>query len=688
MTAKISLSLIALALIFALQLNAHAASLNGYLSTYISNSTLSSATFYNQTLNGASYIIVQTGQINFTVVSNMSGTYALITNATTIQGVLTPFLTSKYYPTPIQLSLLNSSMQSYKRYGYANISDCLVETGLSQNTCTLANICQACQSSPVCKRVFDQVGGPSSPFGLGIINFSVQITNVNSNYSQYFALLKAISPSNAGTTLSELSSLTNNISAISSTLNQNPLFPPPTSASFSQCNSGLNPTQQPWFCVAVGFCSSIPQNASALNTVRFTLANLEASLPTTAGIGSISHNSSTTTQGYINSYLSTKNGAALTALISTYTPKVDSLLNSSEALLARYDNSTLNSSVLLLQNEFKSVETAGVNQSIVLAGNALNRIFANTTTTYAATTNAYDQVYGIAQNNSAAILADQLSYRQVPSQLAVLANQQQEINTKINSRITSNDFTTLLPQLQEIRVESALFIAPLTAGYMIKTLDSPFISAMLGPYNTPIPQKIAGAPFYAMVESLIIGILIILVVVVITYFRVMRKGKLKGNKKAQTRWMAVFIVLIILVILYAYSTYTYANSATAFLPFNNFLNTVKANGNVYIALNGSAASNSSIGSCVTTIQNYLTKASKTVQVIRLTNYSCVSGSNISVLGLNCYNDILGSGKPVIFISQAQENNITYRGLYGTVLYASGNVTAGTYCALGTLFKNV
>ena len=50
--------------------------------------------------------------------------------------------------------------------------------------------------------------------------------------------------------------------------------------------------------------------------------------------------------------------------------------------------------------------------------------------------------------------------------------------------------------------------------------------------------------------------------------------------------------------------------------------------------------------------------------------------------------MLNSNKPVIFITQSQESNITYKGLYGTVLYASGNVTTGSSCTLASLFKNV
>jgi hypothetical protein len=182
--------------------------------------------------------------------------------------------------------------------------------------------------------------------------------------------------------------------------------------------------------------------------------------------------------------------------------------------------------------------------------------------------------------------------------------------------------------------------------------------------------------------------LVILVIYIITYFRIIRKGKMKNNKKMQTRWIIIFVALFIIVLIYTYATYAYASNANNFLPFNYFLNSVRTNSNVYIALNESAASNASIASCTNTLQSYLSKAGKTVQTIKLSNYSCVSGSNISVLGLNCYVDILSADKPVILISQSQNNELVYKGLYGTVLYAQGSVATGSQCTLASIFNNV
>jgi hypothetical protein len=695
MTVKSNLSLIAIILFASLLASAHATSTNSslttYLSTYnISTATIATANITTAKLSGNSYDIVQFGSsTNYLVIQNISGSYSLVTNVSTITLLLTPLLsTGGSYPSSTELAQLNVSMQNARRYGYSNLTDCLTETGLSQNTCTLANDCFACKTVPVCNKVLNSVGGPNSPFGLGIMNFSSNYTKLNDSYNSYFSLLAKINQSNAGTTLGELTILNNNITSISAQIDMNPIFPPPQNANYQECNAGLSPNQQPFFCSAVGYCSSIPENVTALSNVQSELAGLTSNLPSSSGIASISENASVAAQTLMSNQLANKNGASYTQLISTITPKIDSIVNASDTLLLRYNNASLNASIQALQSEFTKIKSAGVNQSVNASSNTIQSLLSNSQKIYSNASASYNQIYNTAQTNSAALLADQLSYQQIPTQLAVSANKQQSINARLNAGVNSNDLSSIRSEQSDIAIESSLYVAPLTIGYMIKSLDGSFISSMLASSSATVPQKVISAPVYAAVESLIIGIIILAVLFVLVYINFIRKNKLKGNKRLQRTIMIAFAVVLLLVIIYIYSTYAYASNATNFLPFNYFLNTVKGSSSVYIALNGSAATNLSIGSCVSTLQGSLTKASKTVQIVKLENYSCVSGSNISVLGLDCYNNLLSSGKPVIFISQSQSSSIVYRGLYGTVLYASGNVTAGPSCALSTLFKNV
>lgn len=689
MAIKSNLTLIALVLLAVFAANAHAAvpaKLSSFLSTYVTSSTINNATFTNATFNGDSYIIMQFSS-NYLVIQNASGTYSLVTNATTIDSVITPQLSTGHYPNATTLQMLNSSMQIAERYGYANFTDCLQETGLVNNqTCTLANDCFACKTVPVCSKVLNSVGGPDSTFGLGIMNFSANAIILNQSYAEYYRLLANINSTNAGNTISALLTLTNNITRILNFINQNALFPPPATETYADCNGGLSPNQQPWYCSAVGFCSTIPVNSTALLNIRNELSTLQSGIPSATSIDAIAVNSSKLASSYAAAALTTKNGAAFTALIANYTSKINVIANSSNKLLLRYNNATLNASVATLQTEFTKIKNAGVNQSINTSSNTLKAYLTNTTRTYQNANATYNQVYILAQNNTAALLADQLSYQQIPAQLASLAQQQATINAKLNGRINSNGISTILPQLQTIKLDAALFGAPLTPGYIIKAIDAPFISAILGPSMTPSATKIASAPAYAALESLIVGILILAIIFVIVYITIIKKGKFK-DKSVQRSWMIIFIVIIVLIIIYSYSTYVYAANATAFIPFNYFLNSVKSSGTVYIALNGAAATNASIAPCVTTLQTNFIKEQKVVQIVKLENYSCVSGSNISVLGIDCYDNLLAANKPVILISQSQSSSIIHKGLYGTVLYSNGTVNVGPSCALSTLFSN-
>lgn len=690
MTTRKLLPLAAMILFAVIMLNVHSESLTHYLSAFIPNSTISASTLYNTTFNGSSYVIMQLpGTNRYLIILNASTGYSVVTNVTTIESVLTPFLSTKYYPSTSTLASLNATMRGSQTYSSANLTACLVETGLDHDTCTFSNTCFSCQSVPVCKQVLNAVGGPISPFGYGIMNFEDNYTRLNNSYNSFYSLINTINRDNAGTVLYELSADVSNITAISKVINQNPIFPPPLGTNFAACGSGLNPLTQPWYCVAVGFCFSIPFNQTALDSASSELSSLKTSLPSHEGVQNISVNSSIMAQNYINAELETKNGQAYNSLITTFTLKFNNITGKANALLSKYNNATLNQSVSALRNQFNIVVNAGVNQNVTLSNITLQRLLTNTISTYQNTNATYNQVYALSQNNSATLLEAQLNYQRVPTKLAALANEQQTINSKLNTKLQESDVNSLLPDLQSIRVESALYVAPVTAGYMIKVLGSPFVTAILASSNQPVQQRLAIAPMYASLETLIIDAIIIVIIFILTYFKIIRKGKIKGNKRAKRMWILVFIILIILAGIDIYATNVYATNANSnFMPFSYFLNSVKASSNTYIALNGSAASNSSIIACTDTIKSYLTKANITVQTIKLENYSCVSGSNISTLGINCYSGILNSNKPVIFISQSQTNNITYKGLYGTVLYANGNVTAGKYCTLSTLFRNV
>ena len=171
---------------------------------------------------------------------------------------------------------------------------------------------------------------------------------LSNDYHSYFSLLSKINTTNAGTTISQLSSIAANISAIASSINSNPVFPPPPNATILACNENLPPTDQPPTCIAnyAQYCQTIPFNSTAMSGIMAKLSSIEANLPTTSALASVSANSSITARQYIALAAQTQNGAGFTVLINSYYPSTSYVAKSS-ALLLKYNNITLNSSVLV-----------------------------------------------------------------------------------------------------------------------------------------------------------------------------------------------------------------------------------------------------------------------------------------------------------------------------------------------------
>ena len=280
--------------------------------------------------------------------------------------------------------------------------------------------CDACKTVPVCTKVLNAFGGPVSPFGFGIFNFSQNYTRLTSDYANYFSVLSSINSANAGTSISELSTITANISQIYGVINDNPLFITPAPPNAPTCNPLASPNAQPYYCVPIGFCSSIPTDSFDVSSIQTILSNLQSEIPSQTEIVSLSVNSSKAAASIQNTYIKNKNGAAFIAMIALVSPQVSSIENKSGALLTRYNNATLSASISALKAQFSAVQSAGVSQNISSANKTLQKALANATSVYLKANASYNQVYAVSQQNTATLLAAQLSYKNVPAKLQFL----------------------------------------------------------------------------------------------------------------------------------------------------------------------------------------------------------------------------------------------------------------------------
>ncbi len=660
-------------------------SLYGYLSTYIPNSTLHGASLYNLTLGRHTYAIMQLGSgANKFIVINTTKHYSVLLSAANISAVLGPFLLGRYYPNQSTLNYLDASMHSYLNQSSKPINDCLMETGLDRFTCTTDNECFSCRTIPSCGAVITSLGGPGNnhayPFVNGIENFSSQYAQLNASYISYFSTLANISASNIGPSIQTLSSDVSMISGISTAMPQSPLFPIPTGVNlatlYASCGS-YTLANQPWYCVDIGLCQYPNFNSTLLSGVQAAVTQLKQSPLSSAGLSSVSANSSSIANGYVYAVVSSEENASFSAFLNATEPKYNSTVQKSQALLAMFGNSVLSSRLIALKSTFATIIRAGESQNISAANTMLANALSATNAAYSAVYAAFSPVYTIAQSNNYLLAVDQLSYAHIPAGLASIALEQQEINARIASGVNQSQLSSVLSELRSVSSSLSLMM-PFTLGSVVKALDSGTASMLLGGASS-LGAKNSGAALYSAAISLIIGCLLVLVFHMQVYSKLKSKHKIKFSRRAKKAWNALFIVFGILVVVYVLVTYLAAGSANKFLPVSGFINAVTASKSFAIVLN---TTSSGVIACAGSVKASLSAMGKSVNVISIVNGTC--SSTIPGFSGACLGNVAGS-MPLVLMSNGN-SSIVYRGMYGHVLYASGAAASGASCPLDTLFS--
>jgi hypothetical protein len=677
-----------IALLAVASASAPSAQLSAFMSAYMSNATLSQFSFYNLTVNGSSYIVAApANRTTYLAIGNNNGKYTLLASANAINPVLTAYFAE--YENLSAVSYLNTEMQKYYSQISANLSDCVVETGVTPPlTNTFNNALLGCQSIPNCNRALSGAGGfgVASPFSLGIVNFSIEYGTLNTSLNAYFKLVHGINSSNAGDSLGAIGSEISNISTVVSALSTNPIFPPPSNVDLSKCNAGALPSQEPWYCVSVPYCGYLFFNSTILGSINATQQQLTNMIPSKAKIAIYSSASASAASGFIVQFNSKANAPAYYAFLKTTYPTYNSIVASTLSLLSKSHDSNLSAALVQLNASFKAILSNGVNVSIATEANGFNSVLSSMVSRYNAANQSFAEASSYTSNYTLAAVAAQLNYRHTPPKLAQLASQLQALDLQLGSGANSTQVEAALPDLKVIGTQLGIYVPLTTIGYLIKLADGWFINAALAGSNSPVPAKIAAAPTYAALLSFIIGLVILILVYLFTHRRLASRHKLRHSHKTNMAWIVLFVVIFVLVLLYTYGTYTYAKAANNFLPFAYFTGYLHSSKAAYIVLNGSESySNAGITSCASSIAAVLTAENKTVKTIQATNYSCVAGGTVSALGVGCIDTALSSGIPVISLSQTG-SGIVYKGLYGTILYASGANATGSSCITAQLLS--
>ena len=670
--------------------------LNNYLIQYLPASLIKNAYNYSEMVNGSAYIIMKLNGSgsDYIVVNATNSRYSIMLNSTDIYSALAPFLLDKYMPSQSAISSINSTLNAYQSDANPPLADCLQETGLNRLTvypASSASIQSACASVPVCSKVLVALGGMDTAFGLGLTSFNTQYHELNATYSQMHSLLTGINESNYGNNLESVLNSLNGLKSLEIQIQQGALFPPPAnfshaSVDISACRSYVG-TSGPWYCYQTGYCELTSFNSSRAAELSLELNAILSEPITHTGIMSVSENSSKVASSFVVPVIIKKNTTKLDSFLNFSHPEYNSIVANATFLLSRFSNATLQDALDNFTGFFNNILSKGVYQNVSVSSANFNSMLANITNIYDLVGSNYYPALNLSKMNTALVLLKQIDYRHVPPKLSNLSAQEGSLNAKLNGTFTSNSIAPIMAQLVSLNTEIKSFGGSPGAGALAKSVDYGFVSALVSGSGASIPAKIGSAPLYAALLSFIIALILIGIFYFLTYYRLKKAKRIRKGKLVRRAWMMLFAILFIAALFYAYVTYLAGAGANHFLPASLFISRLSHSSAAVIALNGSAQYSASAFACANaTKASLLESGIKNVSVIRVMNYSCtVTLGGAEYTGTACYNKILSSATPMVQIEGTSASYITYKGMYGAVLYASGNYTQGKSCALSTLF---
>ena len=677
--------------------------LSSYLSSYVPNSVIANSTFANISYGTGTYALMHISSSQNILINTTNGRYSIVTSNATAYSILSPYLKKEYSPSSSLINKINSTMALYKKQANPPLADCLIETGVGRlNLLNITNLTnntatQACFTVPECRKSFFNYSGESGPLIAGIRDFGDQYINMNNSYRSFFNLVSTVNSSDFYSNVEGMLKDIGNLTKIQETMPSNPIFPLPSSFNpslLANCQNYVqNSPNMPYYCQDIGDCEYTTFNSTTLNNAYSQVSGL-LSLPVyNKTIQSYADNATATAESYIEPVIIKQNTTALDAFLNVTLPNYNSTVSNATFALSKISNSSLSYMLSSLKSEMSSVLSAGIYQNVSKANVVISSEMGNVSRLTSTLLLPYDELLASMQNSTATITLKQLDYKVPPEKASFLALQQQKLSSEISSgKMNKSEIESLMASSSSLSSKASSLPAPLSLAAFVKGVDGGLVSAMLYGSSAGIASKEASAPFYAALISFIIALALILVFYGLTYARLSHKRKLRNSKRVKRAWLFLFIGLLVLGLIYAAITYSIASSASSFLPVSSFMASAASSNTVLIAINGtntlslSGISSGSLG-CAGSLEQTLKNAGKRTGIIAVQNYTCtVSNVTSSSSGSACYNDILGSGTPLIQIDQANSSYVSYKGMYGTVLYASGPSATGADCYLNTMLK--
>ncbi|MGC9037721.1 MAG: hypothetical protein ACP5IK_03375 [Candidatus Micrarchaeia archaeon] len=624
-------------------------------------------------VSGVEYILLYNHTMPYFLVNASSDSFVI--NASSIYSVIHSYIFNQSYAS-LNFSQLAKQMKAYQASSSGPIDDCLHETGLDTGlTCNLSNYCYACQVVPVCKAVLDNTSGPTGVLGQGIMEFEKQYNALNKSYSAFYASTSNVTKANVLQKIAQLMSSFANITNLTTTLHENPIFPPEnvTPNMLATCTSYYTPTSAPWYCTALGFCEALTFNTTLLGKMQDEINAINSTPLSNEQIFSLAERLASTELGYVLPVLSKQHYALLQHILNTQLSNYSTLISSVSSLLSHVNNSTLLNSTLNLEKAYASLQSNYLTENITQQAQIVASMLNNVSEMYAKLNATYAHLLSLADNNTASLIKAELTnpYQQGLASLAFL---QLSLNKQLSGSISNvSSFELMLSNLSSKLKHyqtSSYTLADFARG-----IDGAFARPIVYSMHLPYASAKALAPFIGSLLALIIGIVVLgALAFVRSYLKL--KRKIVVNEKTRRNWLLLFAIVGVGIILYYAASLSLLEYANAHASPSTFYASLQNAKDVIIAINGTPTLNAY--SCASSIGARLGSMGKHAVLISLANGLCKVG-NATVGEDYCLNYYSALNDPIIMLSNSSQAGIGIYSLYGTLLSYSGNATVMQAC---------
>ena len=649
--------------------------LSSLLSSYnVSAQMINQLTYVNTTYGKNTYTIVYEGSTPYFLINTTNSQYNFVLNSSVISSIINNE-TFAILEKEINFNALSQGLTAYMDTSSSSLNDCLVETGLNRGvSCTLGNYCESCSLVPSCNKVLFATNGPTGVFGEGIISFQQSYYALERNLSTFYFYSNESNITNASSSdlvkdAQAVTSAYNNISAITKTLYQNPIFPPTQNANLASCNGfgslsiNVSSSSGPWYCNAIGYCQFLSYNYTMLNNLNALSSSINSQLPTQSKINQIAQGVATTENQFIVPTLVKQKKALYLTEISTNLSSYNNVVNGSTLLLTHIQNTTLSNKLSELKSSYSNLENNYLSLNVTVYSKNLSSQLSYVTTLYDHLNRTYSDLLDKAQNNTVLLIGAQLMSPSSQT-LSQYAFEQNKLNSQLSSSISN--VTQVNDSLNSIS-KNVSYANGLDISFqsLSRGIDGPFVSLMSGALNLNYAQTISSVPILSALFSLIIG-LIILAIIFVYYMKLKSSHKIRLTHHTLRAWRMLFIIALIIIAVYVILTYAVAASANSSASLSSFSSALSSSHSVIIVMNGTQTP--SLTLCAAEINSTAKSLDLSSKIYTISGSSCSPGlMNTS----ECMNSFARAGVPVISMSIANSSSINLYSMYGTVLSIKG-----------------